>query len=274
MGPQEFELRSVVTLTNDPDREPHRPRQSSSLAKDKQVVRYYKRSLWIFGFHLLILVLPWIFTCVLMIRPINEESYFNQAGSITPGDVNNWHRSRVALRSLTALSSVVGLPIVSGLLAHGAVVYTQRRSPAQKLSVLQLFALADRGWLDPRYLVKPPSKLQITERSLYLWLATFLILIIRDEEINVLTCKGHPAAYRDCGSGACKFPFKDLNTQIIARDAEPIDLNFCPQDVVVMKTSQKLLGSTNSDIQINLWSDEVSLGESPNYYTDNRRTFD
>ncbi|KAI1060470.1 hypothetical protein LB506_007221 [Fusarium annulatum] len=274
MGPQEFELRSVVTLTNDPDREPHRPRQSSSLAKDKQVVRYYKRSLWIFGFYLLILVLPWIFTCVLMIRPINKESYFNQAGAITPGDINNWHRSRVALRSLTALSSVVGLPIVSGLLAHGAVVYTQRRSPAQKLSVLQLFALADREWLDPRYLVKPPSKLKITERSLYLWLATFLILIIRDEEINVLTCKGHPAAYRDYGSGACKFPFKDLNTQIIARDAEPIDLNFCPQDVVVMKTSQKLLGSTNSDIQTNLWSDEVALGESPNYYTDNRRTFD
>ncbi|RBA09883.1 hypothetical protein FPRO05_05819 [Fusarium proliferatum] len=274
MGPQEFELRSVVTLTNDPDREPHRPRQSSSLAKDKQVVRYYKRSLWIFGFYLLILVLPWIFTCVLMIRPINKESYFNQAGSITPGDINNWHRSRVALRSLNALSSVVGLPIVSGLLAHGAVVYTQRRSPAQKLSVLQLFALADREWLDPRYLVKPPSKLKITERSLYLWLATFLILIIRDEEIDVLTCKGHPAAYRDHGSGACKFPFKDLNTQIIARDAEPIDLNFCPPDVVVMKTSQKLLGSTNSDIQTNLWSDEVSLGESPNYYTDNRRTFD
>ncbi|CVL01962.1 uncharacterized protein FMAN_08086 [Fusarium mangiferae] len=174
---------------------------------------------------------------------------------------------------------------LSGLLAHGAVAYTQRRSSAQKLSVLQLFALADRKWLDPRYLVKPPSKLKITERSLYLWLATFLILItaiqppiqailVRDEEINVLTCKGHPAAYRDYGSGACKFPFKDLNTQIIARDAEPIDLNFCPQDVVVKKTSQKLLSSTNSDIQTNLWSDEVSLGESPNYYTDNRRTFD
>jgi hypothetical protein len=74
MGPQEFELRSVVTLTNDPDGEPRRPRQSLSLAKDKQVLRYYKRSLWIFGFYLLILVLPWIFTCVLMIRPIDKES--------------------------------------------------------------------------------------------------------------------------------------------------------------------------------------------------------
>ncbi|KAH7216530.1 hypothetical protein BKA60DRAFT_649237 [Fusarium oxysporum] len=285
MGPQEFELRSVVTLTNDPDGEPRRPWQSSGLAKDKQVVRYYKRSLWIFGFYLLILVLPWIFTCVLMVRPINKESYFNQAGSITPGDVDNWHRSRVALSSLTAISSVIGLPIVSGLLAHGAVVYTQRRNPGQKLSVLQLFALADREWLDPRYLFKPPSNFKSTERSLYLWLATFLILItaiqppiqtilIRDERINVVTCKGHPARHKDHYSGACKYPLKDLDTQVIARDAEPIDLNFCPQDVVVKKTSQKLLSSANNDIQTNLWSDEASLGEGPNYYMDNRRTLD
>ncbi|KAF5561121.1 hypothetical protein FPHYL_6309 [Fusarium phyllophilum] len=262
MGPQEFELRSVVTLTNDPDGEPHRPRQSSSLAKDKQIVCYCKHPLWIFGFYLLILVLPWIFTCVLMVRPINKQSYFNQAGSITLGDVNNWHRSRVALSSLTALSNVIGLPIVSDLLAHGAVVYTQRRSPGQKLSVLQLFALADREWTDPRYLFKPPSKLKSTESSLYFWLAAFLILI------------RHPAAHNNHGSRACKYPFRDLNTQILARDAEPIDLNFCPQDVVVKKTRQKLLSSANSDIQTNLWSDEASLGKSPNYYTDNRRTFD
>ncbi|KAL5622637.1 hypothetical protein FOBRF1_001887 [Fusarium oxysporum] len=285
MGPQEFELRSVVTLTNDPDGEPRRPWQSSGLAKDKQVVRYHKRSLWIFGFYLLILVLPWMFTCFLMIRPINKESYFNQAGSITPGDVDNWHRSRVALSSLTAISSVIGLPIVSGLLAHGAVVYTQLRNPGQKLSVLQLFALADREWLDPRYLFKPPSKFKSTERSLYLWLATFLILItaiqppiqtilVRDERIDVVTCKGHPARHKDHYSGACKYPFKDLDTQVIARDAEPIDLNFCPQDVVVKKTSQKLLSSANNDIQTNLWSDEASLGENPNYYMDNRRTLD
>ncbi|KAF5984855.1 hypothetical protein FCOIX_2433 [Fusarium coicis] len=262
MGPQEFGLRSVVTLTNDPDGELHRPRQSSSLAKDKQVIRYYKRSLWIFVFYLLVLVLPWIFTCVLMVRPFSKESYFNQAGLITPGDVNNWHRSRVTLSSLTALSGVIGLPIVSGLLARGAVVYTQRRNPGQKLSVLQLFALADREWLDPRYLFKLPSKFKSTERSLYLWLAAFLILI------------RHPAAYKNHDSRACKFPFRDLNTQIIAWDAEPIDLNFCPQDIVVKKTSQKLLSSANSDSQTNLWSDEASLGKSPNYYTDNRRTFE
>ncbi|KAF5642901.1 uncharacterized protein FTJAE_3443 [Fusarium tjaetaba] len=92
------------------------------------------------------------------------------------------------LRSVVTLTND---PDVSGLLAHGAVVYTQRRNPRQKLSVLQLFALADREW--------------------------------------------------------------DLNTQIIAWDAEPIDLNFCPQDIVVKKTSQELLSSANSDIQTNLW---------------------
>ncbi|KAF4501526.1 hypothetical protein FAGAP_2247 [Fusarium agapanthi] len=135
------------------------------------------------------------------------------------------------------------------------------------------------------YLFKPPSKLKSTERSLYLWLATFLVLItaieppiqailVQDEEINVLTCKGHPAVHSNHRSRACKFTFGDLNTQIIAWDAEPIDLNFCPQDVIVKKTSQKLLGSSNSDIQPNLWSDEASLGKEPNYYMDNRWAFD
>ncbi|KAF5692448.1 hypothetical protein FDENT_2877 [Fusarium denticulatum] len=173
-------------------------------------------------------------------------------------------RSRVALSSLTALSGVIGLPVVSGLLAHGAVVYAQRRNPGQKLSVLQLFALADREWLGPQYLFKYPSKLKSTERSLYIWLASLLVLVtaiqppirailVRDERIAILTCKGHPAAYNNQDSRACKFPFRDLNTQIIVWDAEPIDLNFCPQDLVVKKTSQKLLSSANSDIQTNLW---------------------
>ncbi|KAF5243001.1 hypothetical protein FANTH_8406 [Fusarium anthophilum] len=99
-------------------------------------------------------------------------------------------------------------------------------------------------------------------------------ILVQDEEINVLACKGHPAAHSSHRSRACKFPFGDLDTQIIARDAEPVDLNFCPQDAVVKKTSQILLSSTNSDIQPNLWSDEALLEKDPNYYTDNRRTFD
>jgi hypothetical protein len=89
-----------------------------------------------------------------------------------------------------------------------------------------------------------------------------------------VTCKGHPARDNDHDSGACKYPFKDLDTQVIARDAEPIDLNFCPQDVVVKKTSQKLLSSANNDIQTNLWPDEASIGEDPNYYMNNRRTLE
>ncbi|KAF5682385.1 hypothetical protein FCIRC_5028 [Fusarium circinatum] len=48
--------------------------------------------------------------------------------------------------------------MVSGLLVHGAVVYTQRRNLGQKLSVLQLFALADREWLDPRDFSHPDQR--------------------------------------------------------------------------------------------------------------------
>ncbi|KAF5544407.1 hypothetical protein FMEXI_6520 [Fusarium mexicanum] len=75
-------------------------------------------------------------------------------------------------------------------------------------------------------------------------------------------------------AGDFSHPDQDSNTQIIAWDAEPIDLNFCPQDVIVKKTSQKLLSSSNSNIQPNLWSDGASLEKDPNDYSDNGRTFD
>ncbi|KAM0550774.1 hypothetical protein ACHAPJ_008637 [Fusarium lateritium] len=169
----------------------------------------------------------------MMLRPITRSSYIDQAGSLAPRDVNDINRWRVAVSVLTSIAGILGIPIVSGLLAHGAVVYSQRRSVGQKLSVLQLFTLADRQWLNPTILWQAPSDSRCLQSSLYLWSAAFLILI-----------------------------------KIIAWDSEPISLNFCPQNLIVQKTSQKIISATRDDTQPYMWSDTPH----PNRTNDNRQT--
>src|SRR6478609_888801 len=118
MGPTDFELQSVRTVTNnDLDDEPQRPRQTTGLAKGQPVLRTRRRSLWIFLFYLFILLAPWILTCVLMTRPLNRPSYIVQSGSIGPVETRHWQRLQVAIRSINTVAGVLGVPIVSCLLA-------------------------------------------------------------------------------------------------------------------------------------------------------------
>ncbi|KAF4963894.1 hypothetical protein FSARC_8147 [Fusarium sarcochroum] len=180
----------------------------------------------------------------------------------------------------TGRECILGIPIVSGLLAHGAVVYSQRRSIGQKLSVLQLFTLANREWLNPLILWKGTSGSNSVQSSLYLWLAVFLILItavqpplqsilVRDENMSVVTCKGHPAMHSNFDiPKVCRYPLLDPSTEVIAWDSEPIGLNFCPQNVVVERTSQKIISATREDTQTYLWSDPPY----PNRTNENRQT--
>lgn len=175
MGPpsDNFELHSVRTVTNDA------PRRQTGLAKDEQLLRYRQRSAWVFAFYFPLLVLPWIFTAILMFRPINLHSYINQGRGYKPKDVATLERLRLAVYVLTQIAATLGIPIVSTLLAHGAVVYTQRRRPGQHLSLLQMFTLADRQWLNIRHIWKSLTTLPKSwnSSSTYLRLAAVLIFI-------------------------------------------------------------------------------------------------
>lgn len=176
MGPpsDDFELHSVRTVTNDAP-----PPRQTGLAKDKQLLRYRHRSIWIFIFYFPLLVLPWTFTAILMYRPLNLHAYVDQTGRYTLTDVANLERFRIAVDTLTRIAATLGIPIVSTLLAHGAVVFTQRRRPGQHLSLLQLFTLADRQWLDFSHIKKSLTAFPNSwnPSSIYLRLAAGLILI-------------------------------------------------------------------------------------------------
>ncbi|KAM6515407.1 hypothetical protein FSOLCH5_009634 [Fusarium solani] len=251
MGPpsDNFELHSVRTVTNDA------PRHQTGLAKDEQLLRYRKRPAWIFAFYFPLLVLPWIFTAILMFRPINLHSYINQTGGYTLKDVANLERLRVAVYALTQIAATLGIPIVSTLLAHGAVVYTQRRRTSQHLSLLQMFTLADRQWLHVRHIWKSLTTLPKSwnSSSTYLRLAAVLIFItavqpplqsvlVRDETIPIVTCT----------PSRC---YGDRDSWIVGNDADPEALAKSWRKWIIQRTSEKIISVNTKDTQQYLWTD-------------------
>ncbi|RTE75748.1 hypothetical protein BHE90_009803 [Fusarium euwallaceae] len=252
MGPpsDNFELHSVRTVTNDA------PRRQTGLAKEGKLLRYRERSAWIFAFYFPLLILPWMFTAILMFRPINLHSYLNQTGIYRPKDITYLKRFRLAVDVLTQIAATLGIPIVSTLLAHGAVVYTQRRRSGQHLDLLQLFTLADRQWLNVRYIWKSLTTLpkNWNSSSTYFRLAAGLIFItavqpplqsvlVRDETIPIMTC--YP--------NACKYNNRD--TWIVGSDADPEGLAESPSTWIIQRTSEKIISVDEKDTQLNLWSD-------------------
>ncbi|KAL2682498.1 hypothetical protein Neosp_006950 [[Neocosmospora] mangrovei] len=251
MGPpsDNFELHSVRTVTNDA---PHR---QTGLGKDEKLLRYRKRSAWIFAFYFPLLVLPWIFTAILMFRPINMHSYINQIKGYTPKEVANLERLRLAVDILTQISATLGIPIVSAMLAHGAVVYTQRRRPSQHLSLLQMFTLADRQWLSVRHIWKSLTTLPKSwnSSSTYLRLAAVLIFItaiqpplrsilVRDETITIVTCT----------PSTCSV---DRDTWVVGNDADPEALAETDRMWIIQQTSEKIISVNTKERQQYLWYD-------------------
>jgi hypothetical protein len=112
------------------------------------ILRYRKRSLYLLALYLPFSIIPWVLTCVIDIRPINYPSYINQTGSYTPEGLARTTNVSSAIRILNSINSLITVPLVSSLLAHATIVYTQRGSVAQTLNIRQTFALADRSWSD------------------------------------------------------------------------------------------------------------------------------
>jgi hypothetical protein len=106
-------------------------------------------------FYAAITLAPWVIICLLNNHPIGGDRY----GART-GDDTNYHRYYAeetqmpyerserwyyAARIIQAIASVVTLPLTSAVCASAAVVFMQRQ---ERLTIPQLMALADRGWLD------------------------------------------------------------------------------------------------------------------------------
>ena len=103
---------------------------------------------YLFLVYIPLLVIPWVFTCILSTRPLTGSSYYEPSGKYSSKDIAKFSAAWQAIRVLTSLESLLMIPIISGVLAQAAVIYTQRRNAKQELSLRQLFAIADKGWSD------------------------------------------------------------------------------------------------------------------------------
>ncbi|KAK7430501.1 hypothetical protein QQZ08_003020 [Neonectria magnoliae] len=178
MGPEDHELRSIDTLRDGmPDPNPLAPRHDLVKEGRGEGVRHRKRAAFLLIFYLPILLLPWIFTAVMMLRPINFSLPTSTRTAPSRHDIwARWRNGKKLPESLGMIAATLGLPIVSALLAYGAVVYTQRRKAGQDLNALQMFTLADRTWMDFPGLwkaVRSPARTS----TVFLYLAAGLIFI-------------------------------------------------------------------------------------------------
>lgn len=129
------------------------------------------------SFYVPLLVIPWVLTCVLAVRPLNAPSYINQGGGISPYEIISIASWLAVVQVLNSIEGVVTIPIMSTLLAQAAIVYSQRRRAKQSLSITQLCALADRGWSDITTLWGAFVSNEAGTSSRFFWSAAILIII-------------------------------------------------------------------------------------------------
>lgn len=139
-------------------------------------LQYRWKSLVLVAFYVPILVLPWVLTCMLAVRPLGAVSYLNQRNGLTLAQMNQIELVNDASRVLNAVAAVATIPLTSALLAQAAVVYTQRHRQNQRLNLAQLFALADKGWSDIAVLWRALHG-KGGPNSWFLWLGILLISI-------------------------------------------------------------------------------------------------
>ena len=223
-------------------------------------LRYRKRSLWILAFYLPILVIPWVVTCVMMVRPLSSRSYYQNRSGMSRPDLSDLLAALRVTGVFEKIQAVLAIPIVSGLLAEAAVVYSQRRGPSQKLSVRQLLALADRPWADAASYFKSSSDMGshlIMASGLFILLiaATPAIqgLLVQYEAISVMSCADTP--FTGCNPDA--FP------EVVGFDAEPSDIQNMPMALAVHRVQDKLRSVSPEDVQLHLWPEGINDADQP-----------
>ncbi|KAM0541098.1 hypothetical protein ACHAO7_010755 [Fusarium culmorum] len=172
-----------------------------------------------------------------------------------------------ATNILSRIAATLGLPIVSALMAQAVVVYSQLRKEGQeeKLNVLQLFALSDRGWMDIPILWTSCFGAR-SRSSRFLWLAAGLVLVsklllkvtapplqsllVPYDPLTVISCNDNPVEItnrdKTCnGTGA--------ESRVVGIDPEPNVMELIPRNLAVNLIRQKIKSFSMSYVQTNLW---------------------
>ncbi|RAL00317.1 uncharacterized protein BO80DRAFT_425814 [Aspergillus ibericus CBS 121593] len=218
-------------------------------------LRYRSKSLYLLAFYVAILLIPWVMTCVMMVRPLDAASYTRQGLGQSASVILNILASLDVILVLEKVQAVLAIPIVSGFLAQAAVVYAQRRSPDQKLSLQQLVALADRPWANVISWFRCLSSKNGTGSRLAVLGGLFVLLVAATPAIQSLLVK-----FEDITIATCwEMPVWSCNAAniatVVALDPEPAALEYMPQSLAVQQVAKKTQLVSEMDIQPYLWSE-------------------
>ncbi|TDZ39112.1 hypothetical protein C8035_v005705 [Colletotrichum spinosum] len=221
-------------------------------------LKYRKASIWLLAMYLPFLIVPWCLTCVMMFRPISFPAYLNQNSPVTVEDARSMESWLTAVNILSKIGATMAIPVVSAILAHAAVVYSQRRKPSDTLNAYQLVALADRGWLDFPTLRRSFTAGPVSA-SWFLWQgALIMLLVVAQPSLQSLFVKTCSAVVLTCEDDVtsrhahCIYQYS-TRYMAVGFDPEPGELEHCPQDVVTGNVLKKSLIVGHDDLQPHLW---------------------
>lgn len=119
-------------------------------------LRYRAKPALIATAYVIVLVVPWILTCVLSSRTVRQS--WDNSGAVERETAENLHRVSFLIDALNLIAAVAALPVIYALLARAAVVFSQRTDNRKTLNLKELMALADRNFVRDGFLGRIGAK--------------------------------------------------------------------------------------------------------------------
>ncbi|KAH0432391.1 hypothetical protein CcaCcLH18_06471 [Colletotrichum camelliae] len=215
----------------------------------RQPLQHARRPIYILIVYLLLLLGPWICICV-----VNQRTTSDPWGILMRDDFDKYSRWMRVAPFLSAVTAVIALPCVAALLAHGAVVFSQRRSHRQALSLRQLFALSDIQWT---------AVFSKGQTSSYLMIATALLLLVAAQlplQSLLMPMSARVVYLCDSSQHLTKWDRtcdgEMYRAKRVGIEPEPALLRVSTDfPNIISPVRSKLASITSADVQENLWRD-------------------
>lgn len=260
--------------------------------KSKPVLRTHKRAFFLIAFYIALILTPWIVTAKLSFHPLTKPSW-TYAPGISYKDYKTMQAWARAIPILNAVAAILAIPILSAVIAQAAVVFAQRRHHGQRLSVRQLFALADRSWRNPGTL----HKMLWWEEPGHARVNWFLIacaglvglgesndlvgvhhadnmqgavqfplyqILVPWKEVTVPTCEDTRYIHYGLGPRTCDFDtgtkskFKELGYTQVGIDLEPAQMAVIPAQYILPRMKLDLAAMNEDQAQPYIWTDRYT----------------
>lgn len=197
--------------------------------------------------YLSFLIIPWVLTCIIALNPHVLIKYDRNYGYEAAEAYSLNHAILTAIEVLNTLALVLSLPILSFLLSRAAIGFSQRRDKNQKLTVRQLFGLADQGWYNPFLIFR---RAKITSLLVFGWallLLTMVMPLVRSGAVI------HQSISFQLGQAPyISYPNSLYEMNLLGSSPGPGLLQSVNGQALIVETGTRLQ-STTGGIESNLW---------------------